>query len=410
MFEGNASYFYVGNVVAGSSDAAAIDTIAAGGVSFCTQDGLIEEGAASTGIYRVAQKLADGNIVFSPFFDMATRKNVVKAAYSAPVQQVTYFGYNGTSGALDATANADYVLHFEWLNSQFTYNNTPIILSAAYRPVAASQYELADGMLKSFNGMMSRQPYNFIKGEAINNAAVTAANGTKENQEVTVVNGVAAVTFETDVTYKAGGAATLVVGDYLRIGTVGSGTALTSPVYKVTAINSLVVSLDRPVTNASGTYQDVGASSDVEVIPAASIGASWGFKFTGVENANFNAINDTYQVTRFKITNSGFVTATVSYTTKASNGVGYGKDLAGIEAYSQFLDKSSVVGAFPQIARRQEVTLTRGYDLITFDVDALTFTSPTTGIGPRHSFKIQIATGKTSVDLAYDFIDTVLAV
>jgi len=410
MFEGNASYFYVGNVVAGSSDAAAIDTIAAGSVSFCTEDGKIEEGAASTGIYRVAQKLADGNIVFSPFFDMATRKNVVKTAHVAPAQQVTYFGYNGSTGALDATAGADYVLHFEWLNSQFTYNNTPMVLSAAYRPVAASQYELADGMLKSFNGMMSRQPYAFIKGEAINNATVVAANGTKAGQEVTVVNGVSAVTFETDVTYTAGGAATLVVGDYLRIGTVGGGTALTSPVYKVTAINSLVVSLDRPVTNASGTYDDIGGTSDVEVIPAASIGANWGFKFTGVENSNFNAINDTFNPTRFKIMNSGFTTATVSYTTKASKGNGYGKELAGLESYAQFLDKSSVVGAFPQIARRQEVTLTRGYDMITFDVDALTFTSPTTGIGPRHSFKIQIATGKTSVDLAYDFIDTVLGV
>jgi len=224
---------------------------------------------------------------------------------------------------------------------------------------------------------------------------------------VAAVNGVSAVTFETDVTYTAGGAATLVVGDYLRIGTVGGGTALTSPVYKVTAINSLVVSLDRPVTNASGTYDDIGGTSDVEVIPAASIGVNWGFKFTGVEAANFNAINDTYQVTKFKITSSGFVTGAVTYSTKGFEGVGVGKQVAALESYAQFLDKSSVVGAYPQIARKQEAGLSTTYDICSFEIDALTFTSPTTGIGPRHSFRIQVA---TAVSLNGDDVDTVLGV
>jgi len=410
MFEGNASYFYVGNVVAGSSDAAAIDTIAAGSVSFCTEDGKIEEGAASTGIYRVAQKLADGNIVFSPFFDMATRKNVAKVDYVAPQQQVTYFGYNGTSGALDATANADYVLHFEWLNSQFTYNNTPMVLSAAYRPVAASQYELADGMLKSFNGMMNRQPYKFIVGDAINNAAVTAANCLDNDAQV--VNGVAAFTITTALVYNTG-AGTLAAGDYVRLlSPTASATTLVSPVYKViSAVDngaSCTVVVDRPITCATGTY--AAAADELELIQAASIGANWGFKFVGVENANFNAINDTFDPTRFKITNSGFSTAAVTYTTPATKGLGYGKELAGLETYGQFLDKSSVVGAFPQIARRQEVVNTRGYDVIAFEINALTFTSPTTGIGPRHSFRITMATNQSDTDLSYDSLDTVLGI
>lgn len=403
MFEKNASYLYVGNAASTAADTAAISTIAVGSVAFCTEDGKVEKSAAVTsGKLRVAQKLADGTMIFSPEFDMSKIKNIVGKSYVAPTQQISYLGYNGSAGAMDATAGADFVLHVQWNNTQGMYSNKPIIFSSAYHTTAASQSELSFGLIESLDGVLKRQPYKFVNVNRINNAAVTVGNLLDHN--ATVVKDLTAITVATNLTYAAT-VGTLAVGDYLRIGAVGLGGALTSPVYKVTAIDSLVVTLDRPVTNASGTYAT--ATVDIEVIPAASIGANWGLKFEGVENTTFNAINDTWSLTRFDLLLGGFVTATVTKPTAANEGSGYYKEVANLEVYSQFLDKSPFISAYPRNNYRSEVSSVKTYDICSFDVSEVAVVGNATGIATYKTFNIKIA---TDVALTGDDIDTVLAV
>lgn len=399
MFEGNASYLYIANAARGTDT---IEGMANNSVAIVNEAGTVLTGATTTGLARVAAKLSNGEVVYSPFFDMATRKNLVGKSYVAPTTQLTYLGYNGTSGAMDATADATFVLNVEWKNSQFAFNNTSMMFSAPYHTTAASQYELATGLVAALDGVMERQPYEFIKTERINNAAVTTANAF--DNDATVVSGVNAFTVATNLQYNAGGG-TLAVGDFVRFGTVGSGTALTDGVYKVTAIDSLQVTLDRTIKAASGTYAT--ATDDLEVIPAGSIGANWGLKFQGVNNSTFNKVNDTYAPVRFDIISDDFSTATVTYSTEATEGSGSGQLVANMETYSEFLDKHSVISAYPERPRREQAVLTNTYDLITFESSDAVFTSPTTGMTTTNSFRIQIA---TEVSLAGDDIDTVFGV
>lgn len=391
MFERNASYLYVANV-ARSTDTLA--GMASGSVAIVDEAGTVQTSTimTSNANYRVAQKLASGKIIFSPWFNPTKIKNVVGKSYDAPVQQISYVGYNGTSGALDASADESFTLFLEWTNTMGFYNNSPLVLSATYRTTAASQEELSFGLLQNLDALMKRQSYGFVVVDRINNAAVTAANCL--DHDATVVQGSTAFTIATDLAYNTA-AGTLTAGDFVRLhDPAASATYLYSPVYKViSAVDggaTCTVVVDRPITCASGTY--AAAADELEVIPAASIGANWGLKFVGAENSTFNAINDTWSITKFKIMlNASFVTGTVTYSTAAYEGSGYYKPLANLEVYAQYLDKASFISAYPRNNIRQEISSSYTYDLCTFDVEEPVYQSPTTGLAYGKTFKIQIA-------------------
>lgn len=183
--EGSASYLYVGNVANGVSDGDPIDDIAAGSVAFCTEENKAELVANTTDVLRLAQKLADGTIIYSPYFDMSKIKNKIGTSWADGTDQTTFVGYNGSSGALDATADKYFSIDTEWLNTQPDWNNTPFRFEADHHTVAASQSELAFGLVKSGNALMSRQPFRFIKYEAVGDGTVAAITGTSTITKVT---------------------------------------------------------------------------------------------------------------------------------------------------------------------------------------------------------------------------------
>lgn len=409
MPQGDLGYLYVANVASGVDDGGAISGIAAGSVAVCTEAGLVEKGAATTGVYKIAHKLADGTLIFSPTFDMSKRKNVVGKSYAAPTQQTTYLGYNGTSGSLTVAADEDYVLNIEWQSTFGMCNNSAILVPGAYHTTAASQAELSLGLLLSLDGAMKRQAYPFVKMDRINNAAVTATNDFLG--DATVVSGSKSFTVaeSSGAAADAGQYATsteIAVGDYVRLAGAGLGTALTSAVYKVTAVSGVssaaaTITVDRPLTVASGTY--AAATHDIEVIPAASIGANFGLKFVGQENSTFDAINDRWAITRFDLMSGDFSRSDIT-TTAASEGSGYYKKVANMEILSQFLDKSPYISAMPRNNYRQETLSTKTYDLITFEIEDTVATYVSTGQTTSKSYRIQIA---IDAALTGDDIDTV---
>ena len=503
MFEGNASYLYVANVASGVADAGDVKLIANGSVAFCKEDGTIEKGANTTEKLRLAKKLADGTMIYSPELNMATRKNVVGKSFVAPERQISYLGFNGTSGALDATANELFVMHLEWMNSQFTINNTPIRFSAPYQTTAASQKELAFGLVSAINPVIQRQPFKFVAVEVVGDGTVAAITGNSTITKVTkgvkgvgsyIKTGDATATFTastssvTDATVlnipssggrtfsytqtllgSGAGSACTYIGETAYL-IADAGTAVQNATAMVAAINagtqatasnvagtSAVVTIvyntdfyslpplametvdDATWTNVVVTtltgdaipvkYSISGTTSAAAtfVLSEAYAGetgyvfdgttaagmtgiatvTNYGLKFSGKDNSKFNPVNDTWEPVRFKILSGDFVTATVTYTTNATPGTGYAKQLANLESYAQFLNKSGVIGAYPEIKRTQEVDLTKDYDIISFEFADQTYVSPTTGLGPIHTFRIQVA---VEVSLAGDDIDTVLAV
>lgn len=499
MFEGNASYLYVANVASGVADAGDPSGIAAGSAVFVKEDGTIEKGANTTDKLRIAKKLADGSMIYSPFIDMSTRRNVVGKSYVAPSQQVSYLGYNGTSGNLDSANSTVYSVNLEWLNSQFTYNNSPMIFTGVYETSAsASQAELGLGLVGSINANLSRQPYRAIKAEVVGNGTVAAITGSSTITKVTKgLKGVSVYTkaVAADTTLTASTAsvtdATLLnipssngrtftfdcldavshaayIGEesyfiadqataadgsdnatalaaLINAGSVATATTSTATVtvtYNVDfyALPPMILSdvdgtpTEVAVTIASGDAVATKFDIDGTTSSAASFNlteayegttgyifdgttaatnsgiatvTSYGIKFTGAENSKFDAVNDRYEVVSFVVDANDFTTATVTDSVEPSSGSGYGKEVANLEAYAQFLDKHPQISAYPRTSRREEVDVSGTYDIMSLEINDPTFTSPTTGMTVNHSFRIQIA---TKVALAGDDMDTVLGI
>jgi hypothetical protein len=184
MFEKNTSYLYVGNVARGTDTLAGM---AAGSIAIVNEAGTVQTSTimATDGEFRLVQKLSDGSLIFSPFFNPTKVKNVVGKSYVQPINQVSFLGFNGSSGALDATAAEDFVTNLVWENSRGFYNNSPLMLTAAYRTVAASQKELAFGLQSHWAAALKRQPYKFVKVEVVGDGTVADITGTSTITKVT---------------------------------------------------------------------------------------------------------------------------------------------------------------------------------------------------------------------------------
>lgn len=316
-----------------------------GDVVILDMDNVVHEtvsGAAITADtqYRFATRVGD-QLIYSPIWKPKDIISIKARAYAAAVQQVTYLGYIGSgTGNIEAIDSNEYIVRILIEGTTSMFGNKQMYKFGAYKSSAsATSAEIAIGLVDNFYYNFKREPQSLIKFDTICSATVTAANGMKSGQEVTVVNGLNYVTCETDVTYTSGGGSTLVVGDYLRLGTAAGANgavAQGSAVYQVTKIDNLTVYLDRPVTVASGTYDDAGGTTACEVIPSATgLAAQWGIKCTGVAQTNFKAGVFNYHVPRFKVEPENCGITTVTYSTAASEGAGVYGQIAELEWFAQ---------------------------------------------------------------------------
>ena len=129
LFEKSLTDVFVANTSTG-----AVTTVAAmanSSVAVQNADGSIRvagDGAVTNGLdYRIVMKSSNGTVTYSPWFKPEQILTKKTQAYSAPVEQVSYVGYNGTSGNLDANANTEYVLRVILDYTQRNANNTPVI-------------------------------------------------------------------------------------------------------------------------------------------------------------------------------------------------------------------------------------------------------------------------------------------
>jgi hypothetical protein len=238
---------------------------------------------------------------------------------SAAAAQVSYIGYNGSSGAIVNNDNVPYVPRFIMHWKDRAGQGQQLILDGVFKSGASAKAsDVTIGLLQSLDNMLSRQNYiEPIVVNAVCSAAVTAGNCF--DNDATVVKGSKVFAVGTNLNY---GGVALVIGDYVRMqGPTASTTALTDSVYEVVAINTLNVTVDRPIKEASGTY--AAAGDELEVIPAATgDAANWGIKCTG-QTRQYTPGKWRYSVVRFEIgLNDSFGATTVTYTTAASLGVG----------------------------------------------------------------------------------------
>ena len=299
------------NVVVGPVDVLTNDLVAKYGIKFIVRKGT--------------------ELLHSDLIKVDNIRSVWAIADVAAAAQLSYIGYNGVSGSLVALDNSAYVARFIMGSQDRTGQGQQMILDGVYKSgTSAKASDITIGLVQSLDNKFSRANYDEpIVVNAICNAAVTAANCF--TYDTTVVNGSKVIAVGTNLTYDAAGASTLAVGDYIRLGgPADSTTALTDSVYEVKAINTLNVTLDRPVKEASGTY--AAAGDEAEVIPAATgDAADWGIRCTG-QTRKFEVGKFRDSIVTFEIgLNDAFGATNVVYTTAATKGVGTYKNIAELE-------------------------------------------------------------------------------
>jgi len=413
MFEEAVTYQFIGNVTNGATDGDAITTIAAGSVALAkVTDDTVEETNVSTSTtvwYQVVQKLADGTYVRSPKFKPGNC-TISGTSYAAATEQISYWGYNGTSGDLGTITSGNvYTLSVLLKQTAPTANNTPMIKTIPWQATAATQYNVANGLATIFRKVFKREPYPMIKCELVNSGTSVATS----SGVLVCVNGSKTVTIAEDDANDAGkydtDGSTMVAGDILRI---GHATTNTYPVYKIAAISgagtsACTITLDREY---EGTSESVAAAS-AGVIAAASEG-DYGLKFTGLNRfatKAFKPLTDYYSKVRFDITSADFDADVVETLSQAATeGVGTAYEVAQREVYTSmnqgagtWLDKYS-----PNVHRSEtDLSTPKTYDVMTIEGSDSAYVPVGVGLQPVSKFKIFIC---TEVSLNGDAVDAAL--
>ena len=249
---------------------------------------------------------------------------------AAAAEQVTHIGYTGAGGGIQVINDNPYKIKIQFYEEGRTGQGLNDFVSAYYiSDATATGTEIAFGLEELLRLAFDKHAERPVQIEILNSAAVVAGNAFDEN--ITVVNGSKFITSAVDYEY---GGVDLAVGDFIRIGTVGAGTALTDAVYRVVALTSATVTeLDRPVTDPSGLYAT--ATDDMVVIPAATItDAGFGFQLTGIARTHIVGKRP-YSKVRFTVGLENFGTTATTYTTAMSLGHGIDAEIMDLEYFTE---------------------------------------------------------------------------
>lgn len=405
--ENSVTYQFIGNVARGST---ALTALTDGMIALVDEAGVPVTTASVNSRLRVAQKV-NGQLVYSPFFVPASA-SLVAQDYVAPVEQVTYLGFNGTSGQLDTEDGREYVLSLILNHTQGIFNNTPMIktIPAWVAPQASGvtdstiQLLLATALVESLNRQFRRAPAQVVIGERVCSDAGDALNTSITN--LTFTNG-------STVVVTTGTQADIAVGDLLR-----AGTAVTDPVYKVVSVDNAgnTITLDQPFAGATTTLEDTEAE---KIIAADVDDANYGVKLTGVTTPIKDPVSETpgqvsFDVTFDKILNASDngiqpqILTTVTLDTEAKEGLGTGAQVAVKEVYTTMNEGNAQVCSYPPTKYRRAAELASNYNLIVVNATDEGYTSAATGIKPVSKYNIIMALKDVTADTDLGQFKTVL--
>jgi hypothetical protein len=280
-----------------------------------------------------------GKTAFSAPIKGKNIRSIKAGGYTAPTEQVSYIGSNGTTGSIAVTNGVEYVMNVILKDDQrvLPHRQTRDVFHVS-ADAATSDVEVTNALIKL---MVKSSLTKYIKFERVNSNAGTEALDTSDTLVATKGSNKIIVT-------ETGGVLPYLfaVGDYIRL-----GTAVTSPIYRITATTVTVadggtLTVDVPVQesfSASGT----GAAEYITATQAAA--AEFGFKMTG-KAIDDNGI-DVYSKVSFTATfapvnadPSDSEVREMTTATKAYKGIGYFQDVRDMEWLS--------IGMFGQMNRR----------------------------------------------------------
>lgn len=241
-------------------------------------------------------------------------------SYAAPQEQISYIGYDGTTGAIDATSVSDYVVRITMKHDKDMWSQQSNTRIARFIPVSTTtNADIADYFATYFAADVFLSTEATVERVSNDAGTVTPAGvGTltwTRGSKIMTTSGVTPAT-------------TSVVGSYIRLG-LGTNDA----VYKVTAVSNAdqTITVDQNVQQASGSLA-VGLAS---YFSAATIQASdLGIKFTGLAQT-YTALKFPYVKVKFDLTISGFGATTITRLQESKVGSGTYEQISTIEKFAQ---------------------------------------------------------------------------
>ncbi len=341
-------------------------------------------------------------LIHSPLIGKGDILGYELGVQSTEVQQVDYVGSNGTTGSLGAIVSNLHTIRLyiqEWSIAGFMQQK---IKEGFYKSASTTtQSAIALGLVNSLIANYSREPEQDLLFERVNDGARTAVPTSADNFTFTKGSKYFTATDIDDAT----GTAALVVGDLLVI-----GTAVTSPVYKITAIDTAtnIGTLDRAFVGTTTTLADTA----ITVIVVAAEG-NYGIKITGVDR-EFVAGFWNPEPIAFKTTiDFGDSSATtVAATTAAYPGIGTPQQLAKLELELQA--DENVYRSFVEagVVPRAQMTAALAAGTLS-DVITITYSKEIeTGLGMivKSPATIKLASVKESANTLFEDADSGLVV
>lgn len=307
-----------------------------------------------------------------------------KQAYTAPVKQVSYIGYNGSTGSLNLptiTANStgtigmvqQEVTTSDQIREQSQYTTAPLVASE-------TAYNICLQIVNAINNATSKtHTADIISNGAGTTIAIGGAitgTGAASTQKSSATNGSTTVT----ITATTLTATTLADGSLITLGGI---------LYKVSGTpditsNVLTLTLDRAYTGT--TYSAVRLDDSTYGVKTVATPTEYGIKL----------VADTagYVYNYFK--QDVLQDATITYTTGASKGFGTGAAIAAIEeglmAYRGQMDTASKWAK--QLVRFADASAT-------YDVYTISYRNTTVETGVEHN-KAANSSMAIAVPVGYD--------
>lgn len=293
-----ANYIVAGEVVAARPDGTIINTVA---LADASSEFVIVQGQGPS-----------LPLIKSPVIKKTNVTKVASKIYTAPTEQISYFGYNGTAGNIEAINSNEYTLRVTFQEDTKTFGDKMNTIIANYiSDSSTSVTEVAFKLAISLNKSASIYADVPLKAEVITNGTIA-----------TVGAGVSAAVVNNSktVTYSGGVLNAAIQAD--------SFVTLAGATYQVASRAGLVVTLTMPYEGASATIAAGTTYADAGYLTSTPTLA--GIKISGLVR-RFRAGVWVYYKVRFVVTAKNAGTTNITNAQAAYKGIGSGKEVQEIE-------------------------------------------------------------------------------
>lgn len=216
----------------------------------------------------IASGIGAGQAILSSPIQGNTVSKYEGATSRDPLERIVSLGYDGATvgSGLSLDAGSNYRLRVLVKDEYRIHGQRSTFGDIDYsHPIGATAFDAATSIVKLYN--QASFGNGFLKN-IVNIDRIVSATASQADNGFSWVKGISAITCDTAATH--GGGTPFAVGDVIRF-----GQTATSPVYNITAVNGLVLTLDSPI------YEVTNSATNVDLHQLSSI-TEVGIKLDGV--------------------------------------------------------------------------------------------------------------------------------